>query len=143
MCIFDGTDAIINRILFGSRKQRYHQLAALELLKDGSVDSFDGVGLVGELCEAVEVRWREAVGLTPRRASAQNWRFTLNPQISDRNHSIEKRVEKRIAELAKMGRLCPGEWANQIPVASGLLSPTANKKTLSILVIETSSATSI
>jgi hypothetical protein len=49
-------------------------------------------------------------------------------KISERNASREKQVEKRIALLAEQGCFGNDEWANQIPVASGLLDQHADKK---------------
>jgi hypothetical protein len=55
-----------------------------------------------------------------RRASIQNWRFPLKTEIRDDN--------PRIAQLAVGGLLGRDQWANPIPVASGVLNSTANKK---------------
>lgn len=128
MSIFDGTADIINRSLFGARPVEYQQITALRLLADSSAENPDGVALVRSLYENTIERWREVNGRFPRRASSQNWRFELYPTISDQNHSIEKQVEKRIALLAQQGRLVRNDWANQIPVASGLLNANADKK---------------
>ncbi len=125
MSLFRDRETIINRNLFGpSVPVRYGQAKALD-----SLGAVDGAGLLRELSEAVEARWREVNGDSPRRASSQNWRFTLNPEIRDDNPSIEKRVEKRIAQLAVGGQLGRDQWANQVPVASGVLNSTADKKT--------------
>jgi hypothetical protein len=91
-------------------------------------NNLDGASLIRELYDDTVDRWQAENGHFPRRASAENWRFTLNTKISGRNISAEKQVEKRIAILAEQGRLRKDEWANQIPVASGLLNRHADKK---------------
>ena len=122
MSLFKDCEITINRYLFGPSPVRYGQAKAWD-----SLAAVDGAGLFRELSEAVEARWREVNGDSPRRASIQNWRFTLNPEIRDDNPSIEKQVEKRVAQLAVGGLLGRDQWANQVPVASGVLNSTANK----------------
>jgi hypothetical protein len=128
MSIFDGTADIINRSLFGLRPIEFQQLTALRLLVERGPAHLDGASLIRALYDHTVERWRAVNGRFPRRASAENWRFTLNTKISERNTSREKQVEKRIALLAEQGRLGKDEWANQIPVASGLLDQHADKK---------------
>jgi hypothetical protein len=128
MSIFDGTAGIINNSLFGSRPTEFQQLTALRRLAEIGLAHLDGPSLVRSLYDRTVERWRAVNGRFPRRASAENWRFTLNTKISERNPSREKQVEKRIALLAEQGRFSKGEWANQIPVASGLLDQHADKK---------------
>ncbi|MBL0158277.1 MAG: hypothetical protein IPP47_14415 [Bryobacterales bacterium] len=128
MSIFSGAAAVINRSLFASRPVEYQQVMAMRLLAANGPVTVDGAALVHALYEHTVERWREVNGRFPRRASAENWRFTLNTFISERNSSREKQVEKRIAQLAEQGRLCRDDWANQIPVASGLLNQHADKK---------------
>lgn len=51
--------------------------------------------------------------------SQQNWRWTLQPQIGAGNRSPEVVLERAIASACNAaGR---NDWANQIPVASGLI----------------------
>lgn len=128
MSIFDGTADIINRSLFGPGRIEFRQLTALRLLVRHGTAHLDGASLIRDLYDHTVERWRAVNGRFPRRASAENWRFTLNTEISERNTSREKQVEKRIALLAEQGRLGQDKWANQIPVASGLLDPHADKK---------------
>lgn len=127
LSIFDGTAGIINRSLFGPPIEFQH-LRALRLLVERGPAHLDGGSLVRELYDHTIERWRAVNGRFPRRASAENWRFTLNTKISERNASREKQVEKRIARLAEQGRFGKDEWANQIPVASGLLDHHADRK---------------
>ncbi len=60
--------------------------------------------------------------------SPENWRFKPVPEISIQNKSLEKCLEKAIAQLACDKR--PGwvDWANQVPVASGIVDRYTDKK---------------
>jgi len=127
MSIFDETSAIIDRCLFGPRPVKYQQVTALRFLAEHGVAGLDGAALVHLLYEHTVQRWRDVNGRFPRRASSENWRFTLNTKISEQNASREKQVEKRIALLEEQ-RSGGNEWANQVPVASGLLDHKADKK---------------
>jgi hypothetical protein len=128
MSIFEGTDEIIDRSLFGARSAKFRQVSAIPLLAACGLADWDGASLIRELYDHTVDRWQAVNKDSPRQASAENWRFTLNTKISERNDSAEKQVEKRIAILAEQGRLRKNEWANQIPVASGLLDQHADKK---------------
>ncbi len=128
MSIFDGTADIINRGLFGMDRIEFQQLTALRRLAEHTPKGLDLGSTVRELYDHVVEQWRAVNGRFPRTASDKNWRFTLETNISERNTSREKQVEKRIALLAEQGRLGENEWANQIPVASGLLDRHSDKK---------------
>lgn len=128
MSIFDGTSAIINRSLFSLQPIEFQQLTALRALGECGSLRLDGESLVRELYDHTVERWRAVNGCFQRRASTENWRFTLNTKLSEKNTSREKQVEKRVSLLAEQGRLAKSDWANQIPVASGLLNQHADKK---------------
>lgn len=129
MSIFEGTPHIINRHLFGPQAVDFKQVTGLRLLTERGLTHLNGAALVRELYDHTVERWRAVNGRFPRRASIENWRFTLNPKISEHNASPETQVEKQISFLAEQGRLGKkDEWANQIPVASGLLNGHANKR---------------
>jgi len=56
--------------------------------------------------------------------STENWRFEIKPFKAPKNKSAEKLLEKAIAKLGEKGT----EWANQVPVASGLVSSGRDRK---------------
>ncbi len=58
--------------------------------------------------------------------STENWRFETVTQVSPSNTSVEKILEKTIAKWAD--EECKGKWANQVPVASGLVRSGGDKK---------------
>ena len=139
MSIFKGTDAIINRSLFGMGSGKYQRVGSLRLLLQSNLDRLDAAALVRSLYQHMLARCQNESGNFSRRASSENWRFTLNTRISTRNTSREKQVEKRIARLAQEGQLSRNEWANQVPVASGLLDHKADEKACLDLVQQTGS----
>jgi len=58
--------------------------------------------------------------------SLENWRFKPVPKIKPSNKSAEKILEKTIIKWPLgMGN---EDWANQVPVASGLVCPSRDKK---------------
>jgi len=57
-----------------------------------------------------------------RQPSPENWRFEPHPEISDKNESPEVCLEREIVRLRKRSN-----WANQSPVASGLLGADSDK----------------
>lgn len=61
---------------------------------------------------------------TNRDRSQENWRWRLQPQIAAHNTSPEVVLERAIA--AACGRTGRTDWANQVPVASGLIAGAAN-----------------
>ena len=64
--------------------------------------------------------WAEGAAAANINRSRQNWRWTLQPSISAANRSPEVVLERAIAAAcASAGR---DDWANQIPVASGLVA---------------------
>jgi len=58
--------------------------------------------------------------------SSKNWCLRRETDIACHNTSDETMLEKAIAILAKEDYLL--EWYNQIPVASGLLNSTADRR---------------
>jgi hypothetical protein len=68
----------------------------------------------------VSTNWRAGCAGDNKERSQQNWRWTLQPQIGAGNRSPEVVLERAIASACDAaGR---NDWANQIPVASGLIA---------------------
>jgi len=109
--IFDGSDDIVNRHLFAGSTDKFQQTGAFRRLCQQNQGCSHASAMLGELYEIVEDAWLASRRRFTKSASRENWRFTLNPNISDRNLSCEKQVEKRIAQLASDGRLdaCGGQ----------------------------------
>jgi len=128
MSIYTGTDAIINRFLFANTANQYQQSTALRILSGRRTFCPDAAALVRELYECMEETWLGSTRRLSTQPSKKNWRFTQEPSIDEKNTSREKQVEKRIAYLALEGKLDANQWANQVPVASGLLGVHTDKK---------------
>ncbi len=70
--------------------------------------------------------WAEGRAAENVNRSGQNWRWTLQPHISAANRSAEVVLERAIATACVAeGR---DDWANQIPVASGLIAGAADRR---------------
>jgi len=84
----------------------------------------EGVDLARVVHTVVATNWINARADLNKDCSRQNWRWKLQTQISSANRSPEVVLERAIAAACKLaGRL---DWANQIPVASGLLPGAAD-----------------
>jgi hypothetical protein len=105
------------------------QPTTLLRIAKGDLSKMAGASLIERLYGVAKDMWRTTNGNQPRRGSLENWRFTLVQDFDEQlNDRIETQVEKRIAQIAAAGKLLAArEWANQIPVASGLLNKSADK----------------
>src|ERR1019366_10111392 len=128
MSIFSGTDAIIDRYLFANTANRFQQISALRILCQNETPCPDAAALVRELYECMEETWLASTRRLLTQPSKKNWRFTQETKIDETNTSREKQVEKRIARMAFEGKLDANRWANQVPVASGLMGVHTDKK---------------
>lgn len=61
--------------------------------------------------------------------SIVNWRFTKEETMKGHNRSPEKILEKRLVRISPATWPDVANWANQVPVASGVLNSTVDKKT--------------
>lgn len=92
-----------------------------------SLASFDGELLVDSTYRLIAENYRRAGASAYKDRSRENWRWqSLQPQISARNRSPEVMVERAIA--AACSRLGRTDWANQVPVASGLVAGTRDNR---------------
>jgi len=105
------------------------QPATLLYMAKGDLPKMAGASLIERLYDVAKDMWSTTNGKQPRSGSQKNWRFTLVPDFDEElNDRIETQVEKRIAQIAEAGKLlATREWANQIPVASGLLNKDSDK----------------
>lgn len=122
MGLFKDVEPILLQGLFGATGPGLSHKNALAAWKPGR-GTLTPMAL--RLHQVIHERWQAAGKRNP---SEQNWRFTLQTAMSEHNPSREKTLEKRIARLAEGGLLQKDAWANQIPVASGLFGPDADKK---------------
>jgi hypothetical protein len=85
------------------------------------LSAVDGPALVDRLFRQIRANYNIGGASARKDRSRENWRWrSLHTQISQRNRSAEVVVERAIAAAcAKLGRT---DWANQVPVASGLIA---------------------
>jgi hypothetical protein len=112
-----------NSLLDGVEKAAARNLGILNLRHRSALTnlaSFDGVTVVHEIFDLISRNYDIAGATENKDRSKQNWRWhSLQPQISRHNRSPEVVVERAIASAClELGRT---DWANQIPVASGLV----------------------
>ena len=110
--LLDGVEASISGAL--SITSLRHRSAVLKL------QPFDGRLLVAGIFETIRQNYLASNATANKDRSKQNWRWhSLQPQIAPLNRSPEVIIERAIA--AACAALNRTDWANQIPVASGLV----------------------
>lgn len=80
----------------------------------------DDIDLAGLVHAVIASNWLVGNADANRDRSRQNWRWELQSQISPANRSPEVILERALATAGKAGD--SSDWANQIPVASGLVA---------------------
>ncbi|WP_137179234.1 hypothetical protein [Roseomonas sp. AR75] len=126
----NGASALPRSLLDGVERRLAAMLnvASLRHRSSGrSVPSFDGEALVDSTYRLIAENYRRAGSSAYKDRSRENWRWqSLQPQISAGNRSPEVIVERAIA--AACSRLGRTDWANQVPVASGLVAGTRDNR---------------
>jgi len=91
-----------------------HISALLKLAK------VDGEQVVEAIYQTIAENYRRSDASANKDRSRANWRWqSLQPQISSHNRSAEVVIERAIASACC--RLKREDWANQVPVSSGLI----------------------
>jgi hypothetical protein len=80
----------------------------------------DDIDLARLVHTVIASNWLACNADANRNRSRQNWRWELQSQISPANRSPEVVLERALAMAGKSGG--SSDWANQIPVASGLVA---------------------
>ena len=123
--LFDGVDLLIDKALrvtdIGQSPDRRYATKTCALRLTTKPYGFDAAELCRAILQTIERNWRDNQGETVRLPSRENWRLEKQLYISDNNQSCEKILEKEI--VSTLG----DKWVNQVPTASGLINPTANK----------------
>ena len=110
--LLDSVEASVSGAL--SITNLRHRSAVLKLRP------FSGRLLVASIFETIRQNYLASNASANKDRSKQNWRWhSLQPQIAPHNRSPEVVIERAIA--AACAELNRTDWANQIPVASGLV----------------------
>ena len=125
MSLFDGCPEIVDRHLgitddWIGQKPRYQSDTSLLRMTEENLPKGDE--LVSDLFGQMMRNWG-AAGCSATK-SKENWRFTKHVAFASNNRSPEVLLERTIA------RVTGDQWANQIPVDSGLLGNSS--KTLDL-----------
>ena len=131
--ILDGTNDIIDEWLglnensAGTRLPRYkNQTNLQQLSKDHDIPTtLNGEPLVTKLLEQITRNWAKKE--EGRKPSSENWRFSKQPIFNPRSTSLEKTLEKSIVVVTE------NDWANQVPVASGLVNRGEGKRAIDLV----------
>ena len=114
--LLDGVETAACDALGISRLRHRSALRSLRLTS--------GIDLADLVYRVVSANWHAGRAAENKDRSSQNWRWALQPQIGAGNRSPEVMLERRIASACmRSGRV---DWANQIPVASGLIPGAAD-----------------
>jgi hypothetical protein len=126
MSILCGVDDLIDAALGLKREgsdPRYGTLSgcreAVALSPERTSD------LIEAIRTQIQLNWDKA---TRHSESRQNWRFTKNKGIDPENPSREVQCERAIVNLSEAEWPDAKNWANQVPVASGLTGSKRDKK---------------
>jgi hypothetical protein len=79
--------------------------------------------LIEAIGTQIQRNWDEATGHSE---SQQNWRFTKNKGIDQNYKGKEVRCERALVSLSEAEWPDAKNWANQVPVASGLAGPNCD-----------------
>jgi hypothetical protein len=117
--------------LFDGVEQAAAEVLGITSLKHRSalhgMSSFDGKAAVDAIYRAIESNYARSGATANKNKSRENWRWqSLQPQISKHNRSPEVVIERAIA--AACLRLKRKDWANQVPVASGLIGSRRDRR---------------
>ena len=122
--LFSGAEPIINGELGGAS---YGSRRTFQLLSKSPPNPFTGARLVQQLYDLISGRWHQLLPRLKRLPpSTQNWRwFDPKTDIHESNDGPEQTLERAIVNAClTLGRR---DWSNQVPIASGIVGPSAHK----------------
>ena len=131
--ILNGTDSVIDEWLaldgrWNGSPPRYKHKSTIQRLSDASErpENLNGGELVSRLLEKISDNWTNRQD-KDRRPSSENWRFNKQPSFNPSSRSLEKTLEKSIVVVTE------NDWANQVPIASGLVSRGEGKRAIDLV----------
>jgi hypothetical protein len=116
-----GVDAAVCDLL-GIRSLR-HRSAALELCARPSLPS----GAVAAAYDVIAANWRRCRVTRPITGSTQNWRWR-DPKLDIATHNTSPEIMLERAIVGACERRGRADWANQVPIASGVASSSGERR---------------
>lgn len=124
--ILDGCSEIKNLALFHGEQQvkcARNVAQRTELIRlCRQPPDVDGAALADRLLDKVRTNWRSGREARGKPPSRENWRFRPVGTISRLNTSPEVTFERNFIATTN------GDWANQVPTASGILGTHTDKR---------------
>jgi hypothetical protein len=137
--ILDGVNNLIDSRLclkdIGKAPHHKHK-ASCQRLSDMPMTKLDSAALIAEIYEKIRENWD---GSKYHQRSGEIWRLEKQTRIGDVNDSPEVSLERAIVNVPVEIWPDAKGWFNQVPVATGLTSPTADRKRAIDLVHKTGS----
>lgn len=131
--ILSGVDDIIDRYLgvthIGKSPHYKHRESCIELSKSPLLD-LAMLKLIDEVYNRIKSNWENAArppGSKPNPGSKQNWRFAKQKRVGGGNKK-EVAFERAIVNIPTEVWPDAECWANQVPVASGLVGSVVDKR---------------
>jgi hypothetical protein len=125
--ILKDVNALIDSALglngIGRAPHHKHETSCRQLTKR-PIAGFDAAALIAEIYEKVGENWDHS---TYHKKSKENWRFESQTLISKNNRSPEVILERAIVNIHCGIWSDAACWVNQVPVASGLVGPDADR----------------
>ena len=142
MSNFDPQDATCPSLVHGVFEAAGEALGIANIRHKSALlnlDIPDGLDLASLVYAVVSRNWEWGKAADNCDRSKQNWRWSLQPQIGAANKSPEVVLERAIAAAcASTGRT---DWANQVPVASGMIARASDRRRAIDLVERTGART--
>ena len=87
----------------------------------------DGIKLVGAVHRTIEANYARSGASANKNRSNENWRWR-RPQVNIAKHNRSAEVIIERAIVAACQRLGRDDWSNQVPVSSGLVQSTSDRR---------------
>lgn len=109
----------------GKTPRHKNETSCRELTKT-PMTGFDASALIEDIYKQVGTNWDTSS--SDHEGSEENWRFEKNTRISGDSKSPEVKLERAIVNIPP--EIWPDSacWVNQVPVASGMVDPDADRR---------------
>lgn len=125
--IFEGVDELIDVALrvkdFGKPPHHKHETSCKHA--QSKIADFGATALIADIYDQIGTNWEAS---KYNKASKENWRFEQQRAIVKTNESKEVILERAIVNVSAEVWPDVKDWVNQVPVASGLVSASADRR---------------